>query len=150
MTKDRSINTTNNTANEGACAGVAFADVEVIAVAKRRQFSASEKKRILAEAARCTQSGDVGALLRREGIYSSTLHKWRYQQNAALQYALAPKKRGVKTDPSLVEVRKITQLTQENTRLKNKLAQAQTIIDVQKKLCALLGLPTDETPNECC
>ena len=82
MTKIRIINTTNKGAPEGvhrtpseAPSGAAFADV--VAIAKRRQFSASEKNRILTVAARCTKPGEIGALLRREGIYSSMLHKWR-------------------------------------------------------------------------
>ena len=64
--------------------------------------------------------------------------------------ALEPHKRGRKADPAQAEDRRVLQLTQENDRLRRKLAQANAIIDVQKKLCALLGLPADETPSECC
>jgi transposase-like protein len=159
MTKVRNIDRASKGAPEGASegarratgeapSGAALADVEVVAVAKRRQFSATEKNRILAEAARCAKPGEIGALLRREGIYSSMLHKWRQQQTAALQNALAPKRRGSKIDPALADARKMADLTQENARLQNKLAQAHTIIDVQKKLCSLFGLPSHDTPNE--
>jgi len=125
-------------------------DPEVVAMAKRRQFSSSDKRRILEAADRCTQPGDIGALLRKEGIYSSHLNTWRRQRAAAEHAALEPQQRGRKADPAQAEDRRILQLTQENDRLRRKLAQANSIIDVQKKLCALFGLATDETPSECC
>ena len=112
---------------------------EVAATAKRRQFSSSEKQRILAEADGCTEAGEIGALLRREGIYSSHLNTWRKQRQAAAQAALTPQKRGRKADPALQEARKITTLTQEIERLRPKLAQARTIIDVQKKFAPCWG-----------
>ena len=123
------------------------ADPEVVATAKRRQFSGSERRRILAAADRCTQIGEIGALLRREGIYSSQLATWRKQRAATERAALEPKQRGRKTDPAIGEARRMDDLTRENGRLRHKLAQAHTIIDVQKKLCTLLGLPTDDTPD---
>jgi transposase-like protein len=123
------------------------ADPEVVATAKRRQFSGSERRRILAAADRCSQIGEIGALLRREGIYSSQLATWRKQRAAMERAALEPKKRGRKTDPAITEARRMDDLTRENGRLRHNLAQAHTIIDVQKKLCTLLGLPTDATPE---
>ncbi len=123
-------------------------DPEVAATAKRRQFSSSEKRRILMAADRCTESGEIGALLRREGIYSSLLATWRKQRRANERAALEPIKRGRKADPAIAEGRRVGQLTKENDRLRHKLAQAHTIIDVQKKLCTLLGLPTAEDPEE--
>jgi len=125
-------------------------DPEVIAMAKRRQFSGSDKRRILEDADRCTQPGEIGALLRKEGIYSSHLNTWRRQRTAAEQAALEPKQRGRRADPAQAETRRVLLLTQENDRLRRQLAQANAIIDVQKKLCALLGLPADGTPGECC
>jgi hypothetical protein len=122
----------------------------VVATARRRQFTSGDKRRILEAADRCTQPGEIGALLRKEGIYSSHLSTWRKQRAADERAALAPQKRGRKADPVQAEDRRVLQLTEENDRLRRKLAQANAIIDVQKKLCALLGLPTDETPNECC
>jgi transposase-like protein len=122
----------------------------VVATARRRQFTSTDKRRILDAADRCTQPGEIGALLRKEGIYSSQLTTWRRQRAADSSAALAPQKRGRKADAARAEDRRVLQLTQENERLRRKLAQANAIIDVQKKLCALLGLPADETPGECC
>jgi transposase len=121
---------------------------EVAATAKRRQFSSSERRRILAAADHCNKSGEIGALLRREGIYSSQLATWRKRREATEHAALAPQKRGRKADPAIAEARRFAELARENERLRRKLAQAHTIIDVQKKLCTLLGLPTAEEPEE--
>ena len=123
-------------------------DPEVAATAKRRQFSPSERRRILAAADRCSKIGEIGALLRREGIYSSMLTYWRKRREATDEAALAPQKRGRKADPAIAEGRRVAELTRENDRLRRKLAQAHTIIDVQKKLCTLLGLPTAEDTKE--
>lgn len=123
-------------------------DPEVAATAKRRQFSSSERRRILAAADHCSKTGEIGALLRREGIYSSQLATWRKRREAVEHAALAPQKRGRKADPAIAEARRVAELTRENERLRRKLAQAHTIIDVQKKLCTLLGLPTAEEPEE--
>ena len=125
-------------------------DPEVVATARRRQFTSGDKRRILDAVDRCTQPGEIGALLRKEGIYSSHLTTWRRQRAADERAALEPQKRGRKADAAQAEDRRVLQLTQENDRLRRKLAQANAIIDVQKKLCALLGLPTDETPSEGC
>ena len=121
---------------------------EVAATAKRRQFSSHDKRRILAAADRCTAVGEIGALLRREGIYSSQLATWRKQRAATERTGLEPQKRGRKANPALAEARRVAELTKENARLRRKLATAQTIIDVQKKLCILLGLPTAEDLEE--
>ena len=123
-------------------------DPEVAATAKRRQFSPSERRRILVAADRCSKTGEIGALLRREGIYSSHLATWRKQREANERAGLEPKKRGRKADPAIAEARRVAELMRENERLRHKLAQAHTIIDVQKKLCTLLGLPTAEDPPE--
>jgi transposase-like protein len=123
-------------------------DPEVAATARRRQFSSSEKRRILEASDRCSEPGQIGELLRREGIYSSYLTTWRKQREATERTALEPQKRGRKADPAIAEARRVAELTQENERLRCKLAQAHTIIDVQKKLCTLLGLPTEGHPEE--
>jgi len=125
----------------------ALPNPEVAATARRRQFSSSEKRRILAAADGCKGSGEIGALLRREGIYSSHLTTWRRQRTAEERAALEPKQRGRRADPALAEARHLDQLTRENSRLRRQLAQAHTIIDVQKKVCTLLGLLADETPG---
>src|ERR1700674_3321485 len=121
-------------------------DPEVVAIARRRKFSGSEKRRLLAEAERCKEAGTLGAFLRRERIYSSLIASWRKQVGVADQTALAPKRRGPKPDAS---ARQIQQLQRDNARLRHKLERAELIIDAQKKLCAALGLPTaDETSGD--
>jgi transposase-like protein len=121
-------------------------DPEVVPKAKRRQFTAKYKLRILEEADRCTERGQIGKLLRREGLYSSHLSKWRQQRARGQLQGLAPKKRGRKgQDPSVAE---LARLRRENERLRVQLEQAEVIIDVQKKLAKLLGLNTDETESD--
>jgi len=102
----------------------------------------------VAAAERCSKTGEIGALLRREGIYSSQLAAWRKRRVASEHAALAPQKRGRKADPALAQARRVAELTREIEGLRRKLAQAHTIIDVQKKLCTLLGLPTAEEPEK--
>jgi len=133
----------------GAAGSAATApDPEVAATAKRRQFSGAEKRRILSAADRCKKPGELGALLRKEGIYSSMLANWRKQRVRGDLSAVVAPKRGRKADPALSEARRNAQLEREIERLRRRLAQAQEIIEVQKKLCTLLGLPTAETPEE--
>ena len=116
-------------------------DPEVVPRAKRRQFSAKYKLRILTEADQCTQRGEIGALLRREGLYSSHLTTWRRQRDRGQLAGLSSKKRGRKPDPQAVE---LARLQRENEQLKARLEQAETIIEVQKKLSQMLGLPPAE------
>jgi transposase len=123
-------------------------DPEVAAIAKRRQFSSAEKRRILSAADHCKKPGELGALLRKEGIYSSMLANWRKQRTRGALIAVATPKRGRKPDPTLAAARRNQQLQREIDRLRRRLAQAQEIIEVQKKLCTLLGLPTAEAPQE--
>jgi transposase-like protein len=99
----------------------------------------------LAEADACTGRGEVGALLRREGLYSSHLDKWRLQRQRGVLRALSPQKRGPKVDPHAEEN---ARLRRENERLRVRLQQAETIIEVQKKLSALLGLTTTPTSDD--
>lgn len=124
------------------------ADTEVVPRARRRQFSNADKRRILDAADRCTQPGEIGALLRREGVYSSSLSTWRRQREAADLAALAPQKRGPKPDPAAAEARQIAQLMRENERLKSQLDKARLVIEVQKKVAALLGSPIDDTHDK--
>ena len=116
---------------------------EVVAKAKRKRFTAAEKLRILREVDACQGSGEIGALLRREGIYSSYLTTWRRQREAGELDGLAPHKRGPKPDPQAVELAK---LRRENERLQERLRQAELIISVQKKVAQMFG-ETLETPD---
>jgi transposase len=119
-------------------ASLAVPDPEVVVKAQRRQFSAEYKRRILQEADSCTQRGEVGALLRREGLYSSHLNTWRHQRARGELQGLSPAQRGRKADPQAAEN---ARLLRETVRLKAQLARAELIIDVQKKVSQLLGLP---------
>jgi len=120
-------------------------DPEVVPKAKRRQFTAKYKLRILEEVDRCTERGQIGELLRREGLYSSHLSKWRQQRARGQLQGLASKKRGRAAQaPAVTE---LAQLRRENERLRAQLEQAEIIIDVQKKLAKLLGLTTAESES---
>src|SRR5208282_1522380 len=101
-------------------------DPEVIEIATRRQFSASEKRMLLAEADRCKERGELGAFLRRKRIYSSMLSSWRKQLGAADRAALAPRRRGPKPDAA---ARQIKHLNRDNARLRRRLERAELIID---------------------
>lgn len=120
------------------------ADTEVVPKARRRHFSNADKRRILAAADRCTKPGEIGALMRREGVYSSSLSTWRRQREAAELAALEPQKRGPKADPHRAESLRIAQLTRDNERLQERLRKALLVIEVQKKLAALLGHTLDD------
>jgi transposase-like protein len=121
-------------------------DPEVVPKAKRRKFSAKYKLRILEEADSCTEAGQVGSLLRREGLYSSHLTTWRRQRDEGVLKGLSPQKRGRKRKDELE--REVTRLQRENERLQASLEQAEMIIEVQKKLSRLLGLATEENGRE--
>ena len=116
-------------------------DPEVTALPKRRRFSAGYKRRILRAAAACKAPGEVGALLRREGLYSSHLTHWRRELEALEEAALSAKRRGPKPDAAKAESRRIEALERDVARLRQQLARAEQIIEAQKKLCDLLGLP---------
>ena len=117
-------------------------DPEVVPIAQRRQFSAAYKMRILAEADECSEPGQVGALLRREGLYSSYLTSWRRQREQGQLQGLEAQKRGRKG--ATAQAQELVQLRKENKQLRAQLERAETIIEVQKKVSQLFGLPTDE------
>lgn len=116
-------------------------DSEVVARARRRTFSNADKRRILQAADLCTKPGEIGALMRREGVYSSSLSTWRRQREAAELAALAPHKRGPKVDAAArADALQIAQLTRERDKLRIELDKAQLVIEVQKKVGTLLDL----------
>jgi len=130
-----------------ASAPVAHPDPEVVArpaQARRRQFTVAYKLRILDEAAH-TALGQLGALLRREGLYSSHLSNWRRQRVEGTLTALAPLRRGRPATPAAE--REVAQLRVENARLARKLAAAELVIEVQKKVAALLGAVGPDTAD---
>ena len=113
-------------------------DPEVAERPKRRRFSAEYRLRIVREADACKEPGEIGALLRREGLYSSLLVAWRRQCDEGALAGLRSKKRGPKAkavDP------RVKRLEREVVQLKRKLEQAETIIDIQKKVAGMLGIP---------
>ena len=116
-------------------------DSEVQPKAQRRQYSAEYKRQILQEYEACQQLGEKGALLRREGLYSSHITTWRRQRERSELEGLAPQKRGPKADPQAVE---LARLQRENERLRKRLEQAKLIIEVQKKVSQILGIPMEE------
>jgi transposase-like protein len=115
-------------------------DPEVAEKRPRRKFTAKYKLRILAEADVCTQPGQMGALLRREGLYSSNLTTWRQQREKGILQAMTPKKRGRKQKVKNPLAKKLAQLEKENRRLQLKLKKADLIIEAQKKMSEILGI----------
>ena len=128
---DRSTTSGNTTAHP---------DPEVVAQAQRRHFTVEYKQRVLAETDQAKGSGGIGAILRREGLYSSLLATWRREREAGVRQALSPQKRGPKSkrDPIAEENQ---QLRRETQRLTEELRKAEIVIDIQKKVATLLGRP---------
>lgn|ERR1700732_4668829 len=122
---------------------------EVSEKAARRRFSASDKARILRDADACVKSGELGALLRREGIYSSQLSKWRKRMKGGALAALAPKKRGPEAKGVDERDREIADLQRQLSRATRRAERAEALVEIQKKVSLLLGiaLPPSEEPN---
>ena len=123
-------------------------DPEVPEKKARRKFTAKYKLQILQEADACTEPSQLGAFLRRKGLYSSNLTTWRRQREEGLLDALSPKKRGRKQKEKNPLTQKVADLERENDRLKRKLKKAETIIDVQKKISEILGISQEPTEDE--
>ena len=120
-------------------------DPEVPAKVQRRRFSAEYRLRMLKQADACKKPGEVGALLRREGLYSSLLTNWRRQREQGALQDLRARRRGPK--PRSIDPR-VTQLEAENRRLQRKLQRAETIITLQKKVAEILGIPLKPLDND--
>ena len=135
------IQSRNGTSSLPAPAGAG--SEEVVARPTRRRFTAEYKLRILHDAEHCAP-GELGALLRREGLYASHLTSWRRQRETGALVALAGKKRGPKVD---AQAEALARLQRENAKLQSKLARADLIIDAQKKLLVLLNLPIPDVPE---
>jgi transposase len=116
-------------------------DVQVVAKARRRTYTAEYKRRVLKEADACTTPGAVGALLRREGLYSSHLVVWRRAQARGELAALTPKQRGRKARPVDARDRKIAALERQLAEMTGRAQRAEALVDAQKNLAALLGRP---------
>ncbi len=124
--------------------GVVPQETEVSSKARRRQFTAEYKRKVLAEADACTKPGEIGALLRREGLYSSHLVEWRRSRDRGALAGLAGKKRG--PAPKVVNplARKVAELEREMARLRRRAERAEALVQVQKKVAELLGIQLDE------
>jgi len=119
-------------------------DPEVVPGPRRRTFTAEFKRQLLTEVEACTEPGTVGELLRKHGLYSSHLTEWRRQRDEGLQ----PKKRGRKANGQRALVEENARLRREKAGLEQRLAHAEIIIDVQKKLSVLLGIPLKTTDSD--
>ncbi len=114
----------------------------------RRRFAVEYKIKLVAEADACTETGQLGELLRREGLYSSHLSTWRRQRDEGALAGLTPKRRGRKAKTKNPLADNVAQLQRENQRLKEKLRQAELIIDVQKKVSPMLSIPLKSPDGE--
>lgn len=123
-------------------------DPEVVEKSKRRKFTAKYKLKILKEVDSMTEPGEFGALLRREGLYHSNIATWKWQREKGELEGLKGKKRGPKEKSSKELERKLDKLERENKRLKKRLEKAEMIIDVQKKISEICGIPLKEVERE--
>ena len=123
-------------------------EVEVAEKASRRKFSAEYKRKVLKEADTCTREGEIGALLRREGLYSSHLSVWRAARQRGEIAGLAPKKRGPKVAPPDPRDRKIVELEREARRWKARAERAEALVDLQKKVSAIMGIALPESDGK--
>jgi transposase-like protein len=115
-------------------------DPEVLEKKPRRRFSAKYKLKVLAEIDACGKSGEIGAILRREGLYHSNISTWKRQREQGMLQGLTPKKRGRKNKEVNPLSKRVAELERKNKRLADKLKKAETIIDVQKKISDILGI----------
>ena len=127
-------------AREGIENSGSRSDPEVPEKPVRRRFDAAYKQRIVEEADGCSQAGELGLLLRREGLYASLLSTWRRQRDEGVLAGLAPKRRGRKAQRKDAAALENERLRRENQRLTQRLKQAETIIEVQKKVSEMLGI----------
>lgn len=133
--------------NGRAPKGIAIGETETLERPTRRTFTAEYKLQILQEVDAATVPGAIGALLRREGLYSSILTAWRHERAAGTLAGLTPKKRGPQARKVLADAKRLQQLERENGSLRHRLKQAEIIIAFQKKLHDLLGIPLSSPPE---
>jgi len=129
-----------STSNGVAVLGTMASEVEVVAKATRRRFSAEYKFKILREADACTQPGELGALLRREGLYSSNVTTWRAQRERGELLGLTPKRRGPAPKPKNPLAAKVGALEREVTRHRARADRAEALVELQTKVSELLGI----------
>ena len=133
----------------GALAGSSLGgEAEVVAKAQRRRFTVAYKRRMLQEAERCKQPGELGALLRREGLYSSHLTAWRAARARGELVGNGAKRRGPPAKPPHPDAKRILELERETRRLRARAERAEALVEVQKKLSALLKALDDDANTE--
>ena len=113
-------------------------DSEVVPVAKYRRLTNAQKRSIVIAANACTKPGEIGALMRRHGVYSSSLSTWRRQYEAGELDGTTVKKRGPKANEARAELKQLAQVTRERDKLRQQLTNAKLVIEVQKKVAGLL------------
>ena len=123
-------------------------EVEVSAKPKRRKFTAEYKRQLLEEIDRCTEPGQVGAILRREGLYSSHLVEWRRARREFGNAGLVPKQRGPKQTAVDERDRKIAELERQNAKLTVRAKKAEALLELQKKVSELLGIDLADSSEE--
>ena len=122
-------------------------DTEVSSKPQRRRFTAEYRRRIVKEAAACTQAGEVGALLRKEGLYSSHLASWRRAAEKGELAARTPKKRGAK--PKLDERdRQLAEQARVIAKLQARAERAELLVEIQKQVASVLGIPLNDTDGK--
>ena len=119
-------------------------DTEVPAKARRRRFTAEYKQKILREAERCRKPGEIGALLRREGLYSSHLVAWRTARAKGERAGLEAKRRGTKPRVRNSQAQRVAELERDVGRWKRRAERAEAIVELQKKVASILGIELDE------
>lgn len=124
------------------------AEIEVSEKATRRRFSAKYKLQILREAEGCTERGELGALLRREGLYSSHLNCWKRQAEHGELAGLSPRKRGPKAKPADPKDRRIAELERQLKKLGARAERAEALVELQKKLSEVLGIALPPPPDD--
>jgi transposase-like protein len=127
--------------------GLLAQETEVSSKARRRRFTAEYKRKILSEVDACTKPGEIGALLRREGLYSSSLGEWRRARERGALAALTPRKRGPAPKVPHPLERKVVEQAQEIARLQRRAERAEGLVELQKKVSELLGIQLPK-PNE--
>jgi transposase-like protein len=121
---------------------------EVLERPKRRKYTAEYKWKILKEIEAATQPGQIGAILRREGLYMSNIQCWRWQKERGELEALSPKKRGRKPTEAELLIRRNKELERENRKLQKRLKRAELLLDIQKKISEITGIPLREVEND--
>ena len=127
-----------------ATTGVMIPEVEVLEKAARRRFSAEYKRKVIKEADACVRPGELGALLRREGLYSSHLSTWRAARERGEIAGLAPKKRGPAPREKNPLALKVAVLERESRRWQARAERAEALVELQKKVSEILGMPFPE------